>query len=332
MKKSFQDLMVIADRLAAGQNRLKDTILKEVLHADILMALHKSELGKLLVFQGGTALRMCYGNQRYSEDLDFVRNAPLKPVYFEKFKEILKASMAERYGLNVRITEPKRPLDERTTEKSVVVHRWIALIEIEKPGAKSAKNQKIHIEVADIPAYDARPRMINSPYAQYGVGPVMLNVSSEREILADKVVAVAGREYIKARDIWDLKWLRDKGVELNRDWVRRKAADYHLVDSSDMSPLIRRLKARIHELALPETHKKFVDEMSRFLAKDQADLWLSDETTSAGLLMDVSDFLEAQLPRLEATFSPDQHAEAASREEKIRAWRERMGSKQEPLN
>lgn len=83
MKKSFEDLMTIADRLAAGENRLKDTILKEVLHADILMALQKSDLGKSLVFQGGTALRMCYGNQRYSENLDFVRNAPLDPALFE---------------------------------------------------------------------------------------------------------------------------------------------------------------------------------------------------------------------------------------------------------
>lgn len=320
--------MVIADRLAAGQNKLKDTILKEVLHADILMAIHQSALSKSLVFQGGTALRMCYGNERYSEDLDFVRNAPLDPAHFEKFKEVLKTSMAEKYELNVRITGPKRPLNERSTENSIVVHRWIATIEIGKPGAK---NQKIHVEVADIPAYDARPRMIKSSYAQYGASAVMLNVSSEKEILADKVIAVAGRDYIKGRDIWDIKWLRDKGVELNHDWVRRKAMDYHLVDGSDMSLLIDRLKTRIHDLALPEIHKSFVDEMSRFLAKAQADQWLSDEITSAGLLMDVGDFLEAQLPKLETPFSSSQHTEVASREEKIRAWRERMGVKQEVL-
>lgn len=323
MKKSFEDLMAIADRLAAGQNRLKDTILKEVLHADILMALQKSELGKSLVFQGGTALRMCYGNQRYSEDLDFVRNAPLNPDHFENFKEALKTSIAERHELNVRITDPKRPLEERTSDNSVVVHRWTATIEIENP---SAKNQKIHIEVADIPAYDARPRMINSPYAQFGAGSVMLNVSSEKEILADKVIAVAGRDYIKARDIWDIKWLRDKGVELNHGWVRHKAVDYHLVNGSDMSPLISRLKQRTQDLALPETHKKFVDEMSRFLAMDQANTWLSDDYTSLGLIKDVSDFLEDQLPKLEAPVSPSQHTNLSAREQEIKEWRERMAA------
>ena len=298
--------MVIAEHLAAGQNRLKHTILKEVLHADILRALHQSDLGKSLVFQGGAALRLCYGNPRYSEDLDFVRSAPLEPTHFEHFKATLKTSIAERYELNARISNPKRSLNQRKTDTSIAVHRFTAIIAIEKPGFK---NQKIHIEVADIPAYDARPRMINNPYAEYGTGPVMLNVSSEKEILADKVIAVAGRDYIKARDIWDIKWLRDRGIELKPAWVRHKAADYHLVNNSDLSPLINRLKERIRSLALSETQEKFIDEMRRFLAKEQSDIWLASPATSLGLIKDVSDFLEEQLPKLEAPCSTNPHAD-----------------------
>lgn len=328
MKKTFKELMVIADRLAAGQNRLKDTILKEVLHADILMALHQSELGKSLVFQGGTALRLCYGNQRYSEDLDFVRNAPLNPAHFENFKKALTTSIAERHELTVRVTDPKRSLDARSSDNSVVVHRWTATIEIssqEETDIPGAKNQKIHIEVADIPAYDARPRMINSPYAHLGTTSVMLNVSSEKEILADKVIAVAGRNHIKARDIWDIKWLRDKGVALNLDWVRQKALDHHLVTGSDMSPLVSRLQRRTQDLALPATHKHFVDEMSRFLAMEQANIWLSDDYTSLGLIKDVSDFLEEQLSKLEApVMTPDQSTHPAKRAQEINEWRQRM--------
>ena len=311
MKKSFEDLMVIAGHLAAGQNRLQHTILKEVLHADILRALHASDLGKSLVFQGGTALRLCYGNQRYSEDLDFVRSAPLEPTHFEHFKETLKTSIAERYELDVRISDPKRSLNQRTTDASIAVHRFTAMIAIDKPGFK---NQKIHIEIADIPAYDARPRMINNPYAEYGAGPVMLNVSSEKEILADKVIAVAGRDYIKARDIWDIKWLRDRGIELKHAWVSHKAADYHLAHAADLSPFINRLKERIRSLALPETQEKFIDEMRRFLAKEQSDIWLASTATSLGLIKDVSDFLEEELLKLEASCSTNPHADRSAGE------------------
>lgn len=306
MNKSFEELMDIADRLAAGQGRLRDTILKEVLHTDILMALQASGFARSLVFQGGTALRLCYGNERYSEDLDFVRNAPLEPAQLETFKKILEATIVEKHGLTVRIADAKQSLDERTTEHSIIVHRWSAVIELPSP---SARNQRINIEVADVPAYDARPRMIRSPYPQYNTSSVMLNVSSEKEILADKVIAVAGRNYIKARDLWDIKWLRDKGVELNHDWVRRKAVDYHLIDEqlgkgksqgrADMSRFIERLKSRSDELALPATQAKFVDEMSRFLTHDQAQQWLADEATTKGLLLDVQDFLKEQMPLIQ---------------------------------
>ncbi len=322
MKKNFEDLMAIADRLAAGQNQLKDTILKEVLHHEILYALQKSDLGKDLVFQGGTALRLCYGNQRYSEDLDFVRNAPLNPEYFEQFKASLKKSLAEHHELDVRILDPKKPLDERSTDHAIAVHRWVATIEIQKVGAR---NQKIHIEVADIPAYDARPRMINSPYAHFGVGSVLLNVSSEKEILADKVIAIAGRDYIKARDIWDIKWLTDKGIELNPDWVRKKAADYNLTSGGNMKPLLERLDQRIRDMALPETHQKFKDEMSRFLAKEQADLWLLDDTKSQLLLMDVAEFIERQMPRIDTPVKPSENGNTISDANRIKAWREKLG-------
>lgn len=303
--------MVIAGHLAAGQNRLQHTILKEVLHADILRALHKSDLGKSLVFQGGTILRLCYGNPRYSEDLDFVRSAPLEPAHFEHFKATLKTSIAERYELDVRISDPEHSLNQRTTDASIAVHRFTAMIAIDKPGFK---NQKIHIEVADIPAYDARPRMINNPHAEYGAGPVMLNVSSEKEILADKVIAVAGHDYIKARDIWDIKWLRDRGIALKHAWVRRKAADYHLVQASDLSPFINRLKERIRGLALPETQQKFIDEMRRFLDKEQSDIWLASAATSQGLIKDVSDFIEEELPKLEASCLTNPHANRSAGE------------------
>ena len=50
----------------------RPVIQKELLHYDILFCLKQSGLLDGLVFQGGTSLRLCYGSNRYSEDLDFV--------------------------------------------------------------------------------------------------------------------------------------------------------------------------------------------------------------------------------------------------------------------
>lgn len=316
MTKSVRAIITGADTLAAGNTRLRDTIVKEVLHHDILYAIQQSDLARDLVFQGGTALRLCYGNARYSEDLDFVRSVPLNKARFKTFKALLQKLMTDRHGLVAYLSDPKKHLDERSTASSVVVHRWTATVEV--PGIKY---QKIHIEVADVPAYDPRPRSIINPYAQLKAAPTLLNVSSEKEILADKVVAVAGRRYIKARDIWDIKWLTDKGITLNLDWVRRKARDYHLLEGEDVAPLLKCLDARIALLAQPETHQKFKHEMSRFLAKDQAESWLKDDLTSQILLMDVGEYLEHVRSRLET------QGEQLDKdpEERLKAWREKYG-------
>ena len=44
---------------------------KELFHQDILRILKKCGILDSLVFMGGTCLRLCYGSNRLSEDLDF---------------------------------------------------------------------------------------------------------------------------------------------------------------------------------------------------------------------------------------------------------------------
>ncbi|EOG5620081.1 nucleotidyl transferase AbiEii/AbiGii toxin family protein, partial [Proteus mirabilis] len=52
-------------------SHMRSVIEKELLHYDILFALEKGGLLNKLTFQGGTSLRLCYGGNRFSEDLDF---------------------------------------------------------------------------------------------------------------------------------------------------------------------------------------------------------------------------------------------------------------------
>ena len=322
MNKQFERYLRIAEQESNGSSKRASTILKEVLHWDILAAITNSGLGKSLVFQGGTALRMCYNNPRYSEDLDFVRSGPLKSEQFDMFVELLTKSVVDKYQLNISVKEPHKSLDTNSTDTSIAVHRWTATIEI---GNQATPNQKIHIEVADVPAHDVQQRMVKSHYDQYGFHPILLNVFSKDEILADKVTAVANRPYFKARDIWDIKWLNDTGASLNHNLVKVKASDYNMVDSTGNINVAEKLHQKIIELASPETQKKFVLEMSRFLPQNQANLWLKDDSTAAGLLMDVSNFLEKQIPKLQNSITQEKVTVSVSDKEKvIKAWRERI--------
>jgi len=67
------DFANLAERamVQAGRSHMRPVIEKELLHCDILFGLDRAGLLDELTFQGGTALRLCYGSPRFSEDLDF---------------------------------------------------------------------------------------------------------------------------------------------------------------------------------------------------------------------------------------------------------------------
>src|SRR5882762_10824558 len=65
---------------------MEQNLVKEAIHLHLLSALSEAGVLQHVVFQGGTALRLCYGGERYSEDLDFVcgrAGAYLKDIEFD---------------------------------------------------------------------------------------------------------------------------------------------------------------------------------------------------------------------------------------------------------
>ena len=68
-------------RLEAGSNlKLQPVIEKELIHYEIIRAMSENGFLERLCFQGGTALRLCYGSDRFSEDLDFT-GGEVPPVF-----------------------------------------------------------------------------------------------------------------------------------------------------------------------------------------------------------------------------------------------------------
>src|ERR1700693_1162013 len=65
---------VIADFMAKRgiPGEMEQNLIKEAIHLHLLSALSDAGVLRHVVFQGGTALRLCYGGERYSQDLDFV--------------------------------------------------------------------------------------------------------------------------------------------------------------------------------------------------------------------------------------------------------------------
>jgi predicted nucleotidyltransferase component of viral defense system len=234
---------------------LRPVVEKELLHHDILREMSEAALLAGLVFIGGTCLRACYGSSRLSEDLDFTGGRHFKRSDLAGLASVLTDRLKTRYGLPVSVSEPVKTGGKVSTWKLTVETR---------PGRTDLPAQRIRLEIRAIPSHDPRPMMLRNLYGvDLGTSGLILRAQSREEILADKVIALAFRENrIKNRDLWDIGWLVQQGVELPVGLIPLKVRDHQreVVEFADL------LRDRMSGLrAEAPMRKDFIKEMRRFL-------------------------------------------------------------------
>lgn len=205
--------MLYINERAEEEGLLRKTILKEALQVSVLERLYILSESDDITFQGGTCLRLLYGAPRYSEDLDFVvPNIQNMPVIFEKVK-----SSVEKMG----------PLFEgkiwmRVQKESENLVRWKLYYE----PLEGRENTSVGIEFAKYPAYTSQLLPLGIPKGYPATPLILVKAEAEVEILADKINAIATRKYLKGRDIFDIWFLKNKGVRADAIMVEKKFRDY----------------------------------------------------------------------------------------------------------
>ena len=171
-----------------GRTNMRPVIEKELFHYDILFALDQENLLDQLTFQGGTALRLCYGGLRFSEDLDFTGGKNFANRQLVPIKNCLEKYLGDRYGLTVSVKEPKEFLENDID--GVRVDKW-QLSVTTSPERKDLPKQKIKIEVINVPSYSKEPRALlnNYDFLPDGYSDIIVMTESLDEIMADKLIA-----------------------------------------------------------------------------------------------------------------------------------------------
>jgi hypothetical protein len=119
-------------------------------------ALSDARILRYVVFQGGTALRLCYGGERYSEDLDFVcgkSGSYLDKIEFEKLiqraLETAKHSLQRDFGVSPdQITLKQRSRPSAIKEIPVAVAAWQIAVPID---ATPRYRRSRHVEFQPLP-------------------------------------------------------------------------------------------------------------------------------------------------------------------------------------
>ncbi len=251
----FDQLVNEALRSRAELTSLRPVVEKELLHHDILREMSEAGLLSGLTFIGGTCLRACYGSARLSEDLDFTGGTHFKRSDLAELARVLTDRLQTRYGLPVNVSEPVKVGGKVST--------WKLTIET-RPGQKHLPAQRIHLDICAIPSHDPRPMMLRNLYGiDLGTSGLILQAQSREEILADKVIALAFRENrIKNRDLWDIAWLTQQGIELPTQLIPLKIRDHQHQDAEFVTLLTERTAALRTQ---PVMREDFMKEMRRFL-------------------------------------------------------------------
>ncbi len=251
----FDQLVNEALRSRAELTSLRPVVEKELLHHDILREMSEAGLLTGLTFIGGTCLRACYGSARLSEDLDFTGGSHFKKSDLAELARVLTERLQTRYALPVSVSEPVKVGGKVST--------WKLTIET-RPGQKHLPAQRIHLDICAIPSHDPRPMMLRNLYGiDLGTSGLILQAQSREEILADKIIALAFRENrIKNRDLWDIAWLTQQGVELQTQLIPIKIRDHQRENAEFVTLLTERTAALQNQPAMRED---FMKEMRRFL-------------------------------------------------------------------
>lgn len=176
------------------ENISERNMLREYLQYKILEIVFNSSYAQKLSFIGGTAIRMVYGSDRFSEDLDFDHFGLSKNEFQHLSNSVVKELTKEGFEL-----ETKFSLKEAW--RCYLKFKGLLL----EYGLSGHKKEKLTIQI-DTTKQDfniaTETRILN----RFGVF-VEVRVNPGDVLLSQKISAVLGRKRLMGRDLYDISFL-----------------------------------------------------------------------------------------------------------------------------
>ena len=183
---------------------------KEITQELVLAALARSNFFKAAAFQGGTCLRILYGLERFSEDLDFVLQKPDPKFSFEGYLSPLRSEFGA-YGYDLQIDDRSKP-DIAVKKLFLKDHSIGKVLSLQfKRRRDFPLPVKIKVEV------DANPPLgshLDQKYLDFPF-PFAIIVQDPPSLFAGKCHALLCREYVKGRDWYDFVWYVGRKTPVN---------------------------------------------------------------------------------------------------------------------
>lgn len=186
----------------------QENALKEIAQEIALMSLSRSGFFRIAAFQGGTCLRILYGLERFSEDLDFALETPDKDFNWEPYiKNMSEEFKAYGYTLEA-INKTKLDRSVKTTFLKADSTGGVLIL---KDTRTNRPKIVIKLEI------DTNPPQGSEYELKYLDFPLSYSVLTHNlsSLFAGKCHALLCREYVKGRDWYDFVWYVARSISPN---------------------------------------------------------------------------------------------------------------------
>lgn len=209
-------IKIIQDRLDQYQCQSlqeEDLALGEITQELVLNSLYNAGFFKVAAFQGGTCLRILYGLNRFSEDLDFALLEPDADFELKKFLSSITEEL-RAFGYNIKVEpRPARRAMQNAFLKDDSLGRILAIQHRRADGP--ARALKIKLEVDTNPPDGAVSELKLHDF------PIYFSVTTHDlpSLFAGKSHALLCRPYVKGRDWFDFLFYIARKAAINFDFL-----------------------------------------------------------------------------------------------------------------
>jgi len=235
--------------------------LKEIVQELALLGLYRGGFFSHAAFYGGTALRIFYGLDRFSEDLDFTLLQPDRSFQLSKFIGPLRDELAS-FGLEMTVEEKVKSNQSAVRSAFIKGGTQLHLIKIAavKPpvsGVNPDEQLRIKIELDTDPPPSAGVEL------KYQLLPVPYSVRmyDAPSLFAGKVHALLCRSWenrVKGRDFYDYAWNLSRRTPLNMAHLAARLRQTgHLAKNEELAgnDLVEKLLARFQQVDFQQARK-----------------------------------------------------------------------------
>lgn len=272
----------------------KKHAIKEVIQEVVLAGLSKTDFFTHAAFYGGTALRIFYGVDRFSEDLDFsllvADNTFDIQKYFKPIREII-----ESLGLNFEVSRKDKVADSAIDSafvKGNTRELFLTIYPTSTEVSQIVHNEKIVVKFE----VDVNPPLYATTEVKFRLlpFPYQVRVYDKQSLFAGKLHAVIARRWkhrVKGRDLYDYIYYLSLDTKLNLKHLEARLKQTNTIENDVI--LTRELLIEILDKRFDQIDFEMAKSDIKPFIKDHSslDLWHCDffKSITRELKVDIGD-------------------------------------------